>query len=86
VDELIRQVIREHSFERELRVLIQDAIPADQFVEAAEYLLARDPLVGTPTDDVLVWAMPMTPIGGEQVVLYYAFDNSTVWLLSIARV
>jgi hypothetical protein len=86
VDELIRQVIRELRFERELSSLIQDAIPADQFVEAAEYLLARDPLVGTPTDDVLVWAMPMAPIGGEQIVLYYAFDNSTVWLLSIARV
>ena len=86
MDELIRQVIREHRFERELRALIQGAIPADQFVEAAEYLLARDPLVGTPTDDLLVWAMPMAPIKGEQIVLYYAFNNSTVWLLSIARV
>jgi hypothetical protein len=86
VDELIRQVIREHRFERELRALIQDAIPADQFVEAAEYLLARDPLIGTPTDDLLVWAMPMAPIGETQIVLYYAFNNSTVWLLSISRV
>ena len=41
MDELIREVIRDHRFERELRALIQDAIPADQFVEAAEYLLAR---------------------------------------------
>ncbi|MGB8341808.1 MAG: hypothetical protein WCE51_09460 [Chthoniobacterales bacterium] len=81
MDELIRQVIRELRFERELSSLIHDAIPAHQFVEAAEYLLARDPLVETPTDDMLVWAMPMAPIGGEQVVLYYAFDNSMVWLL-----
>lgn len=86
MDELIRQVIREHRFERELRALIQDAIPADQFVEAAEYLLARDPLIGTPTDDLLVWAMPMAPIGEAEIVLYYAFNNSAVWLLSISRV
>ena len=84
MDEFIRQVIREHRFERELRALIRDAIPADQFVEAAEYLLARDPLVGTPTDDLLVWALPMAPVGNAQIVLYYAFDNSTVWLLSIS--
>ena len=86
MDELIRQVIREHRFERELRALIRDAIPADQFVEAAEYLLARDPLVGTPTDDLLVWALPMAPVENAQIVLYYAFDNSTVWLLSISSV
>jgi hypothetical protein len=86
MDELIRQIIREHRFERELRALIQEAIPADQFVEAAEYLLARDPLIGTPTDDLLVWAMPMAPIGDAQIALYYTFNNSTVWLLSISRV
>jgi hypothetical protein len=55
--------------ERELRALIQDGIPADQFVEAAEYLLARDPLIGDPTDDLLVRAMPMAPIGEAQIVL-----------------
>jgi hypothetical protein len=86
VDELIRQVIREHRFERELRALIQDVIPADRFVEAAEYLLARDPLIGTPTDDPLVWALPMAPVGNAEVVLYYAFDNSNVWLLSISNI
>ena len=84
--ERIRQVVREHRFERELRALIADAIPADQFVEAAEFLLARDPLIGSPVDaDQLVYVLPMAPIEGEQVSLYYAFDQATVWLLSIAR-
>jgi hypothetical protein len=85
--EHIRQVVREHRFERELRALIDEAIPADRFVEAAEFLLARDPLIGSPIDDdQLVYFLPMAPIGGEQVSLYYTFDESTVWLLSIARV
>lgn len=85
--EHIRQVIREHRFERELRTLIKEAIPADQFVEAAEFLLARDPLVGSPIDaEKLVWFLPMALVEGEQVSLYYTFDDTTVWLLSIVRI
>ena len=85
--EYIRQIVREHRFERELRTLINAAIPADQFVEAAEFLLARDPLVGSPIDeDRLVYFLPMAPVAGQQVSLYYTFDESTVWLLSIGRV
>jgi hypothetical protein len=38
--EHIRQVIREPRFERELRALINDAVDADRFVEAAEFLIA----------------------------------------------
>ena len=70
----IREVVRESRFEHELRRLIREAIPADEFVEAAEYLLARDPLIGSPvTEDASVY-------------FYYTFDESTVWLLSIAEV
>ena len=81
--EQFREVVREHRFERDLRALVRQAIPADRFVEAAEYLLARDPLIGSPTDDVNVWFLPMAPIAGQQIALYYAFDDSTVWLLAI---
>ena len=83
--ESIREVVRELRFERELRDLIRDVIAADQFVEAAEFLLARDPLIGSQTEDPLVWAMPMAPIEDMQIALYYTFDDSTVWLLSITR-
>ncbi len=84
--ERIREVIREHRFERELRALIGEAIPADRFVEAAEFLLGRDPLIGSPVDEeALVYFLPMAPIEGKQISLYYTFDESTVWLLSIAR-
>ena len=84
--EFIRQVIRERRFEEELRRLIAETIAADQFVEAAEFLIARDPLIGSQTEDPRVWAMPMALVEGAQVVLYYTFDDSTVWLLSIIRI
>lgn len=84
--EYIRQVVREGRFEDELRALIAEAIAADQFVEAAEFLIARDPLIGSQTEDPRVWAVPMALVEGAQVVLYYTFDDSTVWLLSITRI
>jgi hypothetical protein len=84
--EFIRQVIREPRFEEELRGLIAEAIAADQFVQAAEFLIARDPLTGSQTEDPRVWAMPMVLVEGTPVVLYYTFDDSTVWLLSITRI
>jgi len=84
--EFIRQVIRKPRFEEELRRLIAKAIAADQFVEAAEFLIARDPLIESQTEDPRVWAMAMALLEGAQVVLYYTFDDSTVWLLSIIRI
>jgi len=85
--ENIREIVREHRFERELRTLIKEAIPADLFVEGAEFLLARDPLIGSPIDEHrLVHFLPMAPVRGQQVSLYYTFDESTVWLMSIGRV
>lgn len=85
--EYLRRVIREHRFERELRALIADAITADQFVEAAEFLLVRDPEIGFQLEPGShIWFLPMALIEDAQVSLYYTFDASTVWLLSIARI
>lgn len=80
-----RQVIREHRFERELRGLIRDAREADDFVEAAEFVLARNPAIGSQLTEEL-WFLPLTLMGDVQPALYYAFDDSTVWLLSMGRV
>ena len=82
--ELPRQVIREHSFERELRALIRDARLADDFVEAAEFILARDPEIGSALEDG-IWFLPMAPIAKTQIALYDTFDASTVTLLAIVR-
>lgn len=83
--ELPRQVIRERSFERELRLLIRDAREADDFVEAAEFILARDPQIGSRLDDD-IWFLPMAPIDKGQIALYYTFDDSTVTLLAISSI
>ena len=83
--ELPRQVIRERSIEHELRALIQDAREADDSVEGAEYVLARDPQIGSPLGEG-IWFLPMAPIGKAQPALYYTFDDSTVTLLAIASV
>jgi hypothetical protein len=85
VPELPRQVIRERLFERQLRVLVRGAREADEFVEAAEFVLARDPEIGSPLDDD-IWFLPMAPIDKAQIALFYTFDDSTVTLLAIASV
>ena len=73
--EFLRRVIREHSFEHELSELIRDAIDADKFVEAAEFLLVRDPEIGFQIElDSPVWFLPMAPVEGVQVSLYYVVD------------
>lgn len=85
--EYLRRVIREHRFERELTALIKDAIAADEFIEAAEFLLARDPEIGSQIEPGShIWLLPMAPIEDVQVSLYYTFDESTIWLLSITRI
>jgi len=84
---LPRQVIREHLFEETLSALLPDRRKADQFVEAAEYVLARNPESGSLLDPAMkVWFVPMSPVGVKQVSLYYTFDDETVWLLAIMRV
>ena len=80
-----RQVIWEHRFEHDLRALSSEAKQADTFVEAAEFVLARDPEIGKRIGpDSNVWSLPMAPIGDLEISLYYTFDESTVWLISIA--
>lgn len=83
---LPRNVIREHHFEKDLAEIIGDIAEADDFVTGAEWLLARNPEIGSPIAvDSTVWFLPMAPIAGEQVALYYTFDDTTVWLISLAQ-
>lgn len=79
-----RLVIREKQFERELRALIPNPVEADEFVRAAEWVLVNVPetgvlfAAGSP-----IWILPMAPVAAKQVTLYYAFDDETLWLISI---
>jgi hypothetical protein len=80
----LRKVVREHLFEESLAALIADPIAADEYLAAAEWVLADDPSIGFPvTEGSPVWLLPMQPLKGQQISLYYTFDSSTVRFLSI---
>ena len=80
-----RSVIREHHFEKDLAAIIGDFEAADDFVAGAEWLLAQNPEIGFPiAEGSRVWFLPMAPVEDAQVALYYTFDDSTVWLISLA--
>jgi hypothetical protein len=78
----LRNVVREHLFEESLAALIAEPVAADQYVAAAEWVLAYDPSIGFPVKEgTPVWLLPMQPLKGRQISLYYTFDSSTVRLL-----
>ena len=81
------EVVREEAFEEELLFLIPDAREADEFVEGAEYILARDPLAGRFIGgEPELWFMPMAPIRGQQVSLLYTFNDLTVFFVGVRLV
>ncbi len=81
-----RSVIREHHFEKDLAEIAGDFEAADDFVAGAEWLLAQNPEIGFRiAPDSAVWFLPMAPVGDTQLALYYTFDDSTVWLISLAQ-
>ncbi len=82
---LFREVVREHHFERDLRALIADTSEGAGYVEGAEFWLARGPFFGFPTDHPKVWFLPMAPISGRPVALYYTFDEATIWFFALER-
>ena len=80
----LREIIREYEFEEQLERLIVNMEEADDFTLGAEFVLAHDPLSGMPVNaDGSVWMLPMCPVRGRQVTLYYTFDEQTVTFLAI---
>ena len=79
-----REIIREPEFEEQLARLQPNAEEADDFTLGAEYVLASNPKSGIPaTSDGNVWYLPMCPVRGRRVSLFYSFDEDTVYFLSI---
>jgi hypothetical protein len=79
-----RRIIHEHEFEEQLSRLIFDPELADEFIAAAEEMLARDPENGMPCEPTgTIWYVPMSLVRGRRVSLYYTFDDETVNLLWI---
>lgn len=82
---VFRDVVRTERFERELQDLEKDPLRADEFTEAVEWTLARDPTSGTQIKvDPPIWFIPLVDLPfGSSVAIYYTFDDNKVWLLSI---
>ena len=79
-----RDVFREEEFNEQLRALIPDFEEADEFTAGAEDLLSREPEIGVPaTSDDSIWILPMPPVRGRRVTLYYTFDQTSVVFLCI---
>jgi len=80
----LRDIIHEPDSEEMLAALIPDLERADEFIAAAEEVLAHEPRDGVPaTKDGSVWYLPMSLLGGKSVALYYTFDDHSVTLLAI---
>lgn len=81
----LRSIVREFRFQHELERLEADVQRADEFTEAAEFVLARDPHEGQPVEPGgLVWAIPVNSVANmPAMVLYYTFNDQYVILLSI---
>jgi hypothetical protein len=81
--ERFRSIVREPEFEEELARLIPNEEEADDFLQAAELILAHDPEVGTHAEGTDVWLLPMAPVRDAEVYLYYTFDVEAVYFVAI---
>lgn len=81
----IRNIRRTILFDEQLDNLIPDVRRADEFIEAAEWTLSRNPREGSRVGPAAsVWFLPMEEIPGlPLVVLYYCFDDHYVWFMCI---
>ena len=81
----MRGIVKELRFEQDLAGIEPDARRADDFVEAAEWALGRDPMRGNPVmPESCVWFLAMNDVpDAPSLILYYTFDEERVHLLSI---
>jgi len=83
-----RQIIEEHRFAGQLQDLIINSKRADDFVDGAKNILSLNPSQGKQTrPGGLIWFIPAEEgvPGLEDIAIYYAFDETRVWLLSIQK-
>lgn len=79
---IYRTVIDSVRFRKELHAVSSDSRRADEFVDNAKRLLARNPYAGYQSIPSHVWFLPIAERLGR-AALYYRFDGEVVELLSI---
>lgn len=77
-----RNIVRDEGFEASLQPLFADWHEAEAFIAAAEKILALDPEIGSPWGDG-TWLLPMAPVRGADVWLFYTFYETVVVLLEV---
>lgn len=76
-------IVEEHYFLLQLKKIIHDAKRADEFIEGAKWVLARNPAAGFQISEN-VWFLPMTDTPETLAAnLYYTFNESCVYFLAI---
>lgn len=81
---IYRTVIESDRFSRELHAVSSDNRRADEFVDNAKWLLARNPYAGHQLIPSHIWFLPIAERLGR-AALYYRFDVVVVELLSIRQ-
>ena len=79
----LREVVEEHRFRREARAFGLELAALDDAIDGLKWELARDPERGVPAGAASLWAVPIYPRGGRELLVYYAFDERQVRLISI---
>lgn len=82
-----REVVYTPEFEESLRSIDGDPVRADEFVRGVEYEICRRPELGDRVAEGLeVYGRAITDRPGyPPVVLYYAFNQTHIFLLNIIK-
>lgn len=80
-----REIVEEPNFRSQLLEIEPDPKRADAIVDGAKWVLCRHPEEGTQLGPAVpVWFLPVFLTQGR-AVLWYTFDERTVYLMSIRR-
>lgn len=80
----LRTIIESHRFRNERASVTSNVRAMDDALDGVLWVLARDPTLGRPTDEPGIYAIPTGDYPAmPAMVLYYAYDNDTVLLLSL---
>ena len=82
-----RSVIYEHRFDADRARLRRGARRIDDFIDAAEWVLCRDPYQGIQIPGTQVWALTSRNYAYRlrPIIIYYAFNADEVYFLSVER-
>jgi hypothetical protein len=81
-----RTVVESRQFRKELRRIESNPIAADELIDGAKWVLARDAYRGVQLHPKSkVWFHAIDPPKVKPVGLYYAFDDNSVHFLSITQ-